>query len=277
VFVLSDGLAVNGSELAKGLTSRLPAGIAITGGLAGDGARFSQTYVCAGGESLPNQIALIGFYGDRLRVGFGSMGGWDSFGPERRITRSRDNVLYELDGRSALDLYKEYLGPHAAGLPASGLLFPLSLRTEKSGDGIVRTILGINEKEQSMTFAGDMPEGSMARLMRANIDRLIEGAADAARACRRGLGDANPQLAVMISCVGRKLVLKHRVEEEIESVIEILGPDASATGFYSYGEICPASSDGRCALHNQTMTITTFAEVESNPSRSGAERGAAGA
>jgi hypothetical protein len=260
-FVLSDGLAVNGSELVQGITQRLPSGVAVTGGLSGDGARFQRTYVIADGAAAQNQVVLIGFYGQHLRVGFGSMGGWDSFGPERRITRSKANVLYELDGRCALDLYKEYLGQHAADLPASALLFPLALRNEASGESLVRTILGVNAEDRSMTFAGDMPEGALARLMRANFDRLVDGAAGAARTCRQRLGDGKVDLAILISCVGRKLVLKQRIEEEVESVVDILGAGAVTTGFYSYGEISPFTPEARCALHNQTMTITTLTEA----------------
>jgi hypothetical protein len=258
-FVLSDGLAVNGSDLVGGLTSGLPEGVAITGGLAGDGARFAETFVCANGVAAQKRVVLLGFYGSRLRVGYGSMGGWDPFGPERRVTRASGNVLYELDGRSALDLYKEYLGEHAANLPASGLLFPLALRRQNSQDVVVRTILAVDEKAQSMTFAGDIPEGGLARLMRANFDRLVDGASGAARACHRSVTDQT-DLAILISCVGRKLVLKQRIEEEVEAVVDVLGKGAITTGFYSYGEISPLMPEARCALHNQTMTITTFRE-----------------
>ena len=233
----------------------------MTGGLSGDGARFAETYVCADGEAQQKRVVLIGFYGNRLRVGCGSMGGWDSFGPERRITRSQGNVLYELDGRSALELYNNYLGSHASGLPASGLLFPLALRQEASGESVVRTILAVNERDQSMTFAGDVPQGALARLMRANFDRLVDGAAGAAKTCRQKIAEGKTDLAILISCVGRKLVLKQRIEEEVEAVLEVLGRDAVATGFYSYGEISPFTPEARCALHNQTMTVTTFTEV----------------
>ncbi len=260
-FVLSDGLSVNGAQLAMGLSSGLPAKVAVTGGLSGDGSRFAETYVCAGGTSGRGRVVLLGFYGQNLRVGYGSMGGWDSFGPERRVTRSRGNVLYELDGHSALGLYKEYLGQHAARLPSSGLLFPLTVRQPRGDETLVRTILAVDEKEQSMTFAGDIAEGSMARLMRANFDRLVDGAHGAAEASQRRIDDGTAQLAILISCVGRKLVLQQRVEEEVEAVCDVLGPGAVTTGFYSYGEISPAHTDARCALHNQTMTITTFGEV----------------
>lgn len=259
VLVLSDGLKVNGTELARGLRENLPPGVAVTGGMAGDGANFKQTLVCADGPPAVGMVAALGFYGDRLKVGYGSLGGWDSFGAERLITRSKGNVLYELDGQSALELYKRYLGEHAAG-PAEALLFPLALRTDGEGYGLVRSVMAINEEEQSMTFAGDMPEGGYARLMKANFDRLIDGAADAAHATSETLGASNPELALLVSCVGRKLVLKQRVEEEVEGVREVLGEDTVLAGFYSYGEICPHGAFTQCELHNQTMTITTFSE-----------------
>ncbi len=260
VFVLSDGLKVNGSDLVRGLTNHLPSQVSVTGGLSGDGERFKETLVLWDDPPERDTIAALGLYGDRLRVGYGSLGGWDPFGPERLITRSKGNVLYELDGKSALELYKKYLGEHAKDLPATGLLFPLSLRTKEGETGVVRTILSINEEEQSMTFAGDVPQGSYARLMKANFDRLIDGSIGAAKTSYEAIGSSCPDLAVLISCVGRKLVLKQRIEEEVEGVREVMGDQTILTGFYSYGEISPFTPSAKCELHNQTMTITTFSE-----------------
>ena len=262
VFVLSDGLSINGTDLVKGLTSHLPPGVTVTGGLSGDGARFQETLVLdKEGTPKKNMVAALGFYGGGLKVGYASLGGWDSFGPERTITRSSGNVLYELDGKSALELYKRYLGEHAKGLPATGLLFPLSLRTQDSPNAVVRTILAVNEADKSMTFAGTMPQGAVARFMKANFDRLIDGAAGAAKASHTVLGPSAPDLAILISCVGRKLILKQRIEEEVEGVHNIFGAHTPMTGFYSYGEISPFTPGAKCELHNQTMTITTFLEV----------------
>lgn len=259
VLVLSDGLLVNGSELARGLRESLPANVAVTGGLAGDGTEFQQTLVFSEETPCEGVISALGFYGDRIKIGYGSLGGWDSFGAERLITRSKGNVLYELDGHSALELYKKYLGDNNA-TPADALLFPLALRTGAEGYGLVRSVASINEDDQSMTFFGDMPEGSYARLMKANFDRLVGGAAGAAITSYEMTGSIEPDLALLISCVGRKLVLKQRIEEEIESVREVLGKNTVLTGFYSYGEICPHGVITKCELHNQTMTITTFSE-----------------
>lgn len=260
IFVLSDGLVVNGTDLVRGLVSKLPQHIKITGGLAGDGGRFQETYTLSEGLVKPHRVLALGFYGSKLRVGFGSLGGWDPFGPERIITRSQGNELFEMDSCSALELYEKYLGKHAEGLPATGLLFPLSLRIKEGDNGLVRTILSVDRKKQSLTFAGDVPEGAYVRLMKANFDRLIDGAEGAARLSHVAIGSSTPELAILISCVGRKMILKQRIEEEVEGALEILGKETAATGFYSYGELAPSAQALNCELHNQTMTITTFFE-----------------
>lgn len=260
LFVLSDGLNVNGSELVKGLSEKLSSRVTLSGGLSGDGTAFSETMILFGETVRSRTVAAVGFYGDRLEVGCASLGGWDSFGAERLVTRSEGNVLYELDGFSALDLYKRYLGDHAKALPGSGLLFPLSIRNPEDDSSVVRTILGIDEGSQSLTFAGDIPVGWYARLMKANFDRLIDGAIGAAKASLRNGSEKQPDLAILISCVGRRMVLKQRTEEELEGVRDVIGPKAHLTGFYSYGEISPFTPDAKCALHNQTMTITSFRE-----------------
>jgi hypothetical protein len=262
VLVLSDGLKVNGSELIKGLNSVLPESVIVTGGLAGDGDRFEATWVISNGRTQSNMVTAVGFYGERVKIGHGSKGGWDIFGPERLVTKSENNVLYELDGKPALDLYKSYLGDRASELPASGLLFPLALRASAGDDKrIVRTLLAIDEKNNSLTFAGDIQQGYFAQLMKANLDRLIEGASKAALMAKENSTDgAGETLSVAISCVGRRLVLGERAEDELESTLDVLPRGTRQVGFYSYGEISPFAT-GHCDLHNQTMTLTTIREV----------------
>ena len=261
VFVLSDGLLVNGSELVQGLAEHLPPGVAITGGLSGDGSDFKQTCVLWDGRAESGLVVAVGFYGTTLKVGFGSLGGWDAFGPERIITRAQGNVLYALDGKGALELYKRYLGEHAAGLPATALHFPLAVRDPKTDTAVVRTILAVDEAQGSMIFAGNVPQGHHARLMKSNVAGLVGGAVRAANAGQNVLGAFPAQLALLISCVGRRLVLKQRTEEELEGVRSVLGPDTVLAGFYSYGEISPLNPTTRCELHNETMTITLLAEA----------------
>jgi hypothetical protein len=261
VFVVSDGLHVNGSELARGLASGLADSVSITGGLSGDGTDFAETWVITHEVAGPHQAAAVGLYGDALRVGYASMGGWQPFGLRRTVSRAEGNVLYELDGRSALDLYKTYLGEHAEQLPGSALLFPLVVSAEEGSEGVVRTVLSVDEQAGSMTFAGDIPQGGTAQFMKTNVNALVDGATAAAEASLTGLGGRRPDLALLVSCVGRKLVLKQRIEEEVEAIRGVFGPSTSIAGFYSYGELCPFSAGGECRLHNQTMTITALAEA----------------
>ena len=261
VFVLSDGLFVNGTPLVDELTKALGQHVLITGGLAGDGSRFARTWVLHDGKPQTRWVGAVGLYGRRLRVGNGCGGGWSDFGPERRITRSEGNVLFELDGKPALSLYKSYLGDLGSGLPGTALLFPLAVKREGTGqEPLVRTVLAIDEAQQSLTFAGDLPQGGVARLMRSNTDRLIGSAGMAGAQARAGVTGRQQALVVSVSCVGRRLVLGQRAEEEAETIVDNMPTDAAHVGFYSYGEISPATAGGMSELHNQTMTVTVLAE-----------------
>ncbi len=264
VFVLSDALMVNGSRLAAGLSSAVGRGVAVSGGLAGDGAQFGETWVAADAIPAKGVIVAVGFYGEDIRFGHGSAGGWNVFGPRRRITRSIDNVLFELDGQPALDLYERYLGPEeAALLPGSALLFPLSIRDPDAPDrDVVRTVLAVDQQARTMTFAGDVPQGWSAQLMRGQFDQLSEASMQAARQASAAQTDAanGDCLAILVSCIGRRLLLGQRIADEVDAAVQGLASGTGLLGFYSYGEIAPHAVSGVPQLHNQTMTVTTIRE-----------------
>jgi len=264
IFILSDGLNVNGSELVAGITGVIGERVPVTGGLAGDGALFQETLVGADSAPTSRIVGAVGFYGTAVRIGHGSAGGWDEFGPRRSITRSRGNVLFELDGKPALDLYESYLGEDdVKGLPGTALLFPLRIRNPKRPDhDIVRTILAVDRAARSMTFAGDVPEGWVAQLMRGNFERLAEGAAKAARQAAEQITEqTGDRIAVLVSCIGRRLLMGQHTVEEVEATGFEFGANVPRLGFYSYGEIAPHGVSGVCELHNQTMTITSISEA----------------
>ncbi len=258
VFVLSDGTTVNGTELVAGMQKVLGRDIGLTGGLAGDGASFRTTRVGLDTNPEPGAVVAVGFYGSRISIGSGSVGGWDAVGPRRVVTRASGNTLYDLDGLPALDLYKQYLGAEAAQLPASALLFPLRIHPPRDPDAaLVRTVVGIDEEKKAMIFAGTIPQGHTAQVMLGHFDKLIAGAGDAAK--KAAIPAA--QLAILVSCIGRKLLLGQRTADEVEAVAEVLGATCRTAGFYSYGEIAPMEASAFSDLHNQTMTITTLAEA----------------
>ncbi|MFA9465056.1 MAG: FIST signal transduction protein [Velocimicrobium sp.] len=259
VFILSEGLNFNASKLVEGMREIIKKEVPLTGGLAGDGTQFKETYIISNDYAKRNQIVVAALYGS-LKNGCASVGGWDTFGIERIVTKSKENILYEMDHKPALDLYKEYLGERATELPASGLLFPLSVRLKEAEEGIVRSVLSINEEDKSLIFAGDIPENSYCKLMRSNYNNLLNGSMKAAELASEMIAVEKIDLAILISCVGRKAVFKQRLDEEIEVIRDIVGKDTIVTGFYSYGEIAPYRKDTLCELHNQTMTVTFITE-----------------
>ncbi len=262
VWVLGQGVNINGSAMIAGMTQVLGEQVLIAGGLAGDASAFKETFVLDDTGVHPDRIACIGLYGERLQVAHGSFGGWEPFGPARKVTRCQDNVLFELDGEPALDVYKRYLGDHARDLPASGLLFPLAMLGRDHAEmGLIRTILAVDDAQGSLTLAGNIdPEGYL-RLMHASTDALVNGAEAAAQAALMAAQAKQPGLALLVSCVGRKLVMGGRVEEEVEAVSDVFRQSAVLAGFYSYGEISPFTGALACKLHNQTMTITSLTET----------------
>ena len=259
IFLLSDGLNMNGSALSKGVNSAVENHVSITGGLAGDGTEFKETWIIANEEAKQNRVVAVGFYGESLSIESGCFGGWSEFGILRKITKSTNNILYEIDGKPALELYKRYLGEYANDLPSSALNFPMSIKKDSSDDAIIRSVLGIDEENQALIFAGDVPEGYLARLMKTNIDGLIDGSEIAAQQIEKV--NNNSALGLVVSCVGRRIVLKQLSDEELESIGQTLGESVQLIGFYSYGEIAPFSNELlSCSLHNQTMTLTVIYE-----------------
>lgn len=263
IFILSDGLKTNGSKLTQGIASVVDSNIVVSGGLAGDQDKFEKTWIISEGVFKDANVCAVGFYGEHIHFQASSKGGWDSLGLRRTVTKSKDNILYELDGKPSLEIYKRYLGDKAKELPSSGLLFPLEIHEENAQkESQVRTVLAIDEVQQSITFAGDIPQNAHVTFMKANFNRLVNGAGESAEMLDFSYYNNEPLLCIAISCVGRKLVLKSRISEEVEAVKEVLPTTQTyLIGFYSYGEISPLTS-GTCSLHNQTMTLTTIWESD---------------
>lgn len=259
LFVLSEGSFVNGSSLIKGIESDKKGSVSLTGGMCGDGARFEKTVASYQQNPKEGEVVLIGFYGETIDISFASRGGWIPFGPERIITKSEGNELFEIDGQPALNLYKNYLGDKANQLPKASLLYPLNVKEQGKEKPVVRTVLQIDKERQSMILAGDVPEGSRVQLMMAGIEGIANGAREAASLAMKERS-SKPEVALVVSCIGRKLVMDQRIEEEIEQVQEVIGEDVPLIGFYSYGEMAPFHGSTSCELHNQTMTLTLISE-----------------
>lgn len=259
LFIVSEGSFMSGTSLINGIQSEFDKNIPMTGGLCGDDSRFEKTLASYKEDPKEGEIILIGFYGESLEITFASHGGWLGFGPERIITKSDGNILYEIDDQPALELYKKYLGGKVEKLAESTLFYPLNVIAPGRKDAVVRTVLSIDEEKQSMMFADDVPENSRVQLMMASADGISQGAYNATKEAMQNRTN-KPQLVIPVSCIGRKLVLGQRMEEEAELIRELVGKDTAIAGFYSYGEIAPFYGNTSCEFHNQTMTLTLISE-----------------
>lgn len=259
IFVVSEGSFINGSQLTEGMSSYVSKEILITGGLCGDSDRFEKTLAGYNEKPKEGEIIAIGLYGKSLEVSCSLYGGWTPFGPERIVTKSDGNILYELDNKPALDLYKKYLGDKSKELPSAALLYPLNVQIQNQEQSIVRTILNIDITKNGMILAGDIPEGSKVQLMMTNVDNIASASEKAITAASINRKH-KASIALVVSCIGRKLVLDQRVEEEVEEIVAVLGKKTTVCGFYSYGEIAPFNGENSCKLHNQTITITLISE-----------------
>ena len=253
-------MSINAGELIDGIDQGFENKILVSGGVAGDGTRFEKTIVGVDKNLCDNCIVTIGLYSNDLKIAHGSKGGWMPFGPPRKVTKANNNVLFEIDNQPVLDLYKEYLGPKAKDLPASGLLFPFAIIDDDTDELIVRGIQGINEETNSIILYGNVEVNQTVRLMRANHAVLVDGAGESANDVILNMKTNKPELAILVSCVARALALDQLVEEELEEVKDVFGDDTTICGFYSYSEFSPLKGATSCSLHNQTMTITALSE-----------------
>lgn len=267
ILVFSEGLNTNGVDLTDGLIEILPKTVVVAGGLSSDGGNLMDSRISNHGKLISNGVVAIGFYGADFVAASAAVGGWSPFGPVRAITKATDNVLFELDGKPALDLYETYLGDEAKNLPASALIFPLGIINPELPEAEpVRSVIDINRQQRSLTLTIPISVGHNARLMRATNGDLTDGAENAAlfslqQFLEKGY-KSDSFLSVLISCIGRRIMMGQDTISEVEAAADILGPAAQTIGFYSHGEIGKHPTMDHSSFHNQTMSVTLFAENE---------------
>lgn len=266
LLVFPDGLGGDGCKVLDGINSALPDKLEIIGGCLGDGEEYSRTYQFYDGKVYEDSIPGVLISGQSsFKTGIGVRSGFESIGNKMFCTESEGTVVKKIDGVNALELYKELLGEERSKrLPGIFREYPFGLIDEKvaiSGEEYFQLRCGFtaNEDEGSISCSGSIPEGSAITITAGSRGDLINGARLAAEQAKTTLGDAEPKLIMVFSCIGRKLVLGRRVSEEIDAVQKTMGSDVPLIGFYTYGEIGPIdkgrSSLSEAKFHNETLVI----------------------
>ncbi len=254
------GTIGNPSEISRRLHQRLGArACPIVGGLAGNHTVDTDTRQLFGATHDYDSLVVMFFCGD-LSVSWGVASGWFPIGKRHRVTRSTGNVVYEIDGRPALDIYQSFWGDRVHGNLGE---FPLAVwQGEGAGDFMLRAAMLIDEAAGSVSFAGDVPEGAWVSLTEVVPEGLLSGAETSIQRAIAGFRGERPAAALMISCAARKWVLGSRASSEIDSLVASMGragmPALDFSGFYAFGEICPLALDGPPLLHNETCVTVVL-------------------
>ena len=275
LILFPDGMGGDGVSLLKGLQSVLGADFEMVGGFLGDDGRFKETFQFYNGKCYRGDLvtALMISGEDQFVTSTGVRSGFESIGGRIYCTKANKNVVEKFEDVRALDFYKDLLGEERSKrLPEICLEYPFGLIDSKATIGEheyfqLRCGLQVNEKEGSITLAGSIPEGSAITLTTASRADIINGARQAAIQAQEGLMGALPQLVLMFSCIGRKLVLGRRTSEEIDIVKQVFGENVPIIGFYTYGEIGPLDKNQKelqaARFHNETVVLWVLGKKES--------------
>lgn len=261
-----DGVSGNVAEAIRGVQSVLGLSFPIVGAAAGDDLSFRRTVQYHHGTAHTDS-AVGALLSGPIAVGFGARHGWRPLGKPRLVTRAMANVVHELDGQSAVNLYEEYFGQGAEALRRESLarmtiIYPLGMPIPDEEEYMLRNVLRITP-QGNLVYAGEVPEGSAVRLMMGSKDHALAAARVAAERAMMGLGAKRPRLALVFSSASRARLFGRAAGAEIRCIQEVVGLKVPVAGFYGYGELAPLSSDrylGHTYYHNETLVVVTVAE-----------------
>jgi hypothetical protein len=260
LLLFPDGLTVQSSELFAGLASALPRPIPVVGGGSGEMMHFERTYQYRDGELLSDGVAGVLIEGDfdaEIEVSHGC----EVVGSERTVTRSEGGSVFEIDGRSAWSVVKEYLDDDAEDLDALAVSYACvaeRLSPEAHGEYgpyVIRVPLRLDKSTGALFFPGELKSGAKVYMARRDPERIRKSAVRSAeRLAARRAGQA-PLAMLHFDCTGRgRLLFGERTSvESIDPMQRAFGKEIPWLGFHTYGEIAPVL--GRMQYHNYTVVL----------------------
>ncbi len=267
LLIFPDGLTGNVAEVIRGIQDVLGLSFPIVGGSSADDFAFDRTYQFFHGQVFTDAVAGILLAGP-IALGIGARHGWHPLGKPRRVTRASANIVREMDKQSAVNLYETYFGKAAASLKTERLadmsiLYPLGMPIPGEEEYLLRNVLRV-DPDDSIVYAGEVPEGSEVRLMMGSKQKALEAARLAAEQAVRSIAPQTPRLGLVFSSCSRERLFGRRAPEEIASIRRTLGNNVPLVGFYDYGEQAPLTATqfhGRSYFHNESVVVVALSAM----------------
>lgn len=261
--IFCDGLIRESSNLISGLQKKLGKSFPLVGGFASDNLRFKKTYVYFNQELLSDAVCGL-LLGGKLNFGIGVKHGWRPLGKPRRVTKSYGNVVSEIDGAPAANIYEEYFASDIANLRKElkhiSILYPIGIYLPGEVEYLLRNLLSIQDNGY-LVFQGNVPQGAQIRLMIGTKESCLLATQQALAEVKKGLAGHKINFLLVFDSISRYILLGRQAEQELKIIKEALEPDTHIIGLYTYGEQAPlraVSYQGMTYLHNQTITILGF-------------------
>ncbi len=246
IITITSGLNFDNDAYTQGIVSE---GVEyIFGAAAGDDLILKDTFIFSR-ENFSNHGAIIlAIDREKIDILGARAFGWTGIGKERIVTKANKNIVYEIDGKRAIDFYKKYLNVTSDDMPQVGIEYPLEVKM-KNGQVVYRAILDIDEEQGALIFAGHVEEKSKVRLSSAKGKEIIEHVGKSITDTFSSNKNFKPDITLVFPCCSRKQVLGNLVVKEIEAVYGIA--KTPLIGFFAYGEI--GAFPGGYGFHNETF------------------------
>ncbi len=254
VVVVGSGLSLDGQALVEGVQDAAGKDLVMFGGLAGDDAKFEQTFSFNETELLDSGAVVLALDAEHISITGLATSGWAGLGADLTVTKSEGNIVYEIDKEPALEVYKKYLSVNDEDLPAIGIEYPLMIKRDDDTTAL-RAVVGIDKEKQSLLFAGSVPQGSTVTFSSSLGFDVVETTKKHVEEFYQSHTEAD--LFILFSCMARHLALGPLIAEEIK-----LASDkwkAPVLGFFTYGEI-GTNVNLSCDFYNQTFTLLLLKE-----------------
>ncbi|MEI6681590.1 MAG: FIST N-terminal domain-containing protein [Bacteroidota bacterium] len=254
LFVLASGLDTDGEQLVRGIQHSAGDGIRMFGGLAGDDARFHETFVFSSGTVLNHGAIALALDLDHYDINGIASSGWVGIGADKLITHSTGNIVYTIDGAPALDVYKEYLSVKDEDLPEIGIEYPLMIKKPGKQD-VLRAVINVDREKRSLIFAGSVPEGSVVSFSSSPGFEVIDYTKNKVEEFY--MTHPRADVLILFSCMARHSALGPAISEEIDDAWAKW--NIPLAGFFTYGEI-GNNYTAACDFYNQTFTLVALKE-----------------